>query len=467
MKVASPLDYLVRPGRPLRGCLRIPGDKSISHRALILAAVAEGETTLRGLLRSEDVAATWQALEALGVGIRAQGAEVRVRGVGLHGLRPPAAALELGNSGTSARLFAGLLSGRPFSATLKGDASLSRRPMRRVIVPLRRMGARLRASAAGTLPLHIAAGPRLRGIAYRLPVASAQLKSCLLLAGLGAEGETCLREPAPTRDHTERLLSRFGRPAQRAGLELRLSGGGGLRGTRLQVPGDLSSAAFLLVAASIVPGSELRLEGVGVNPTRRAVLEILEAMGADLELRERSPEWGAGDEPVADLTVRAAAGLTGIDIPRALVAPAIDELPVLMVAAACARGRTRLRGAGELRVKESDRIAAIAAGLQALGVEVVVDGDGMDVRGGRLQGGSVASGGDHRIAMSFAVAGLAAEGSVRIADCGPVATSFPGFADLLRQAGADLRVAGDEGAGANALGEGSGEGREGVSGADG
>jgi len=293
-------------------------------------------------------------------------------------------------------------------------------------------------------------------------VASAQLKSCLLLAGLGAEGETRLREPAPTRDHTERLLSRFGRPVQRAGLELRLSGGGGLRGTRLQVPGDLSSAAFLLVAASIVPGSELRLEGVGVNPTRRAVLEILEAMGADLELRERSPEWGADDEPVADLTVRAAAGLTGIDIPRALVAPAIDELPVLMVAAACARGRTRLRGAGELRVKESDRIAAIAAGLRALGVEVVVDGDGMDVRGGRLRGGSVASGGDHRIAMSFAVAGLAAEGTVRIADCGPVATSFPGFAELLREAGADLRAAGDEGAGAHGLAEGSGEGREGV-----
>jgi 3-phosphoshikimate 1-carboxyvinyltransferase len=341
----------------------------------------------------------------------------------------------MGNSGTAMRLLAGVLAGQRFASRLSGDASLIRRPMRRITEPLARMGARIQTGDGGTPPLAIspAAAP-LHGIDYPLPVASAQVKSCLLLAGLYASGELTLTEPAPTRDHTERMLSAFGKPVAVDGPRIRISGGAALRAQQVQVPADISSAAFFLVGACIAPGSDLLLEGVGINPTRSGVLQVLEAMGARIELRAQRLQGG---EPVADLHVTHAP-LHGIRIPEAVVPLAIDEFPALMVAAACAQGETLLSGAGELRVKESDRISAVTAGLRALGVDVVERADGMLVRGGRLSGGSVDSLGDHRIAMAFAMAALAAEGAVQVLDCANVDTSFPGFAALA--GGAGLRI---------------------------
>jgi len=432
--------YRVAPGGRLAGDVRVPGDKSISHRSIMLGALAEGVTRVLGFLEGEDSLATLQAFRDLGVVIEGpdNGALV-IHGVGLRGLKKPVGPLYLGNSGTSMRLLAGLLAGQDFDVTLTGDESLSRRPMRRVTEPLAAMGAAITATEAGTPPLWIQGGRALHGIRYDLPIASAQVKSCLLLAGLRATGETSLREPVPTRDHTERMLQGFGYPVRREGGRIVLAGGGRLSACDLRVPGDISSAAFFLVGASIAPGSDLVLRGVGINPTRDGVLHVLRAMGADIELFNQA---AAGGEPTADIRVRYAP-LRGIEIPRELVANAIDEFPALFIAAACAQGQTVLRGAEELRVKESDRIQAMADGLMRLGIQAEPTPDGMCIQGGMLRGGTVESCGDHRVAMAFAMAGLRAAGEVCIRDCGNVATSFPNFPALARSLGLTLTETGE------------------------
>lgn len=421
------LTFRVEPGGALRGRLRVPGDKSISHRAIMLGSLAEGVTEVHGFLEGEDSLATLEAFRAMGVRIEGpEQGKVLIHGVGLHGLRRPAGPLYLGNSGTSMRLLAGLLAGQAFDTELTGDASLSKRPMKRVTTPLALMGARIATTPQGTAPLRIQGGSRLRGIHYDLPVASAQVKSCVLLAGLYAEGRTCVTEPAPTRDHTERMLRGFGYAVETRGNMVCLEGGGRLTATRIDVPADISSAAFFLVGASIAPGSELLLEHVGINPTRTGVIDILRQMGADIELMN---EREVGGEPVADIRVRASR-LRGIRIPEELVPLAIDEFPALFIAAACAEGETVLTGAEELRVKESDRIQVMADGLRAVGIDARPTPDGMIVRGGTMTGGRIDSHGDHRIAMSFAMAALRAGGRIAIDDCANVNTSFPGFVAL-------------------------------------
>ena len=362
-----------------------------------------------------------------------------ITGVGLRGLAAPAKDLDLGNSGTAMRLLPGVLAGQNFDCTLRGDASLTSRPMARIITPLTSMGARIEAGEGNSPPLAIyGRGAALTAIEYPMPVASAQVKSCLLLAGLYADGVTRIHEPAPSRDHTERMLAAFGHGVQRTGEVLGIEGAVALTATCVEIPGDISSAAFFLVGASIAPGSDLRIEGVGMNPTRTGVVDILRAMGAKIDVEN---ERSAGGEPLADVRVRGAP-LHGIEIPPSLVPLAIDEFPALLVAAACARGETLLRGARELRVKESDRIAAMAAGLSALGVDTEVHDDGMRIRGGSLGGGRVESLGDHRIAMAFSMAGLRATQPLAVAGCAHVATSFPGFASLARDAGLAISVAG-------------------------
>jgi len=430
--------FHVRPGGALRGCLRVPGDKSISHRSIMFGAIADGVTEIDGFLEGADALGTLAAFRRMGVYIEGPSdGRVVVHGVGIDGLRAPDGPIDLGNSGTSMRLLAGLLAAQPFATELTGDKSLSRRPMQRVTDPLARMGARIDTGEGGTPPLRIHGGLPLHGIDHDSPVASAQVKSALLLAGLYAEGRTCVREPAESRDHTERMLAGFGYPVERDGHCACVVGGGRLKARFVDVPADISSAAFFLVGASITPGSDLVLEHVGCNPTRTGVIEILRQMGADIEvLAERD----VGGEPVADLRVRAAE-LHGIDIPADLVPRAIDEFPALFVAAACARGRTVLSGAAELRVKESDRIQVMADGLQALGIRAQATEDGIVIEGGALTGGRVDSHGDHRVAMSFAMAGLRASAPLEIADCVNVNTSFPGFA--ARAAATGLAIAED------------------------
>jgi 3-phosphoshikimate 1-carboxyvinyltransferase len=437
--VSANVRFHVRPGGALHGRLRVPGDKSISHRSVMLGALAEGVTEVSGFLEGEDSLATLRAFRQMGVEIAGPSAgRVTIHGVGLRGLRPPAAPLDLGNSGTSMRLMAGLLAGQGFGCTLIGDASLSSRPMRRVTEPLARMGARIEATERGTAPLHIRPVAALQGIHYDMPVASAQVKSSLLLAGLYADGETCVTEPAPTRDHTERMLAGFGYAVRREGNRACVRGGGRLTACAIDVPADISSAAFFLVGASIAPGSDLILEHVGLNPTRTGVLAILRQMGADIDvLNERN----VGGEPVGDLRVRAAP-LRGIRIPEDQVPLAIDEFPALFVAAACAEGETVLTGAEELRVKESDRIQVMADGLVALGVDARPTPDGIVIRGGAVGSGRIASHGDHRIAMSFAMAALRAGGPIDIDDCANVNTSFPGFATVAACVGLGIRVEG-------------------------
>ncbi len=428
MSAGGQLDWVSAPvTRPLRGELRVPGDKSISHRAIMLAALAEGRSRIRGFLEGEDTRATARAFAQMGVRIDAPAPSERVvNGVGLHGLRPPAGPIDCGNAGTGMRLLAGLLAGQGFDTTLVGDASLSKRPMRRVMEPLARMGAHIAAEQGGVPPLRIGGGRRLHGIDYTLPVASAQVKSAVLLAGLYADGETCVHEPHPTRDYTERMLAAFGWPIDFAPGRAALRGGGVLHARDVDVPADFSSAAFFLVAASLVPGSELRLPAVGMNPRRTGLLTALRLMGADIREQNAAEQGG---EPVADLVVRHAP-LHGIDVPEHLVPDMIDEFPALFMAAAAARGATRVSGAAELRVKESDRLAAMASGLRSLGIAVDERADGALVQGGRLLGGCIDSRGDHRIAMSFALAGLVADAPVRIGDCANVATSFPDFVQL-------------------------------------
>ena len=433
----SRLDWISHTGGALQGSVRVPGDKSVSHRALMLSALADGTSQIRGFLEGEDTRATAAVLQQLGVRIETPtDGERRVHGVGLHGLRGTAQLLDCGNAGTGMRLLAGLLAGQAFDSTLIGDESLSKRPMRRVADPLALMGAKID-SQEGLPPLRVHGGQALHGIQYTLPVASAQVKSALLLAGLYAQGETQVIEPHPTRDYTERMLAAFGWPIEFEPGRARLSGGHGLRATDVDVPADFSSAAFFLVAASIVPGSELRLPAVGLNPRRTGLLRALRLMGADIRVEH---ERESGGEPVGDLVVRYAP-LHGIELPEALVPDMIDEFPVLFIAAAAANGRTLVRGAAELRVKESDRIASMAAGLRAIGANIEETPDGAIIEGGTIGGGSIESHGDHRIAMSFAVAGLIAGGAIRINDCSNVATSFPGFLELANGCGFTLNPA--------------------------
>jgi 3-phosphoshikimate 1-carboxyvinyltransferase len=428
-------DWQAAPMGPLRGTLAVPGDKSVSHRAVMLAALADGTSTIDGFLEGEDTRATAAIFARLGVRIETPSPSRRiVHGVGIDGLQAPDGPLDCGNAGTGMRLLAGLLAAQRFDAVLVGDASLSKRPMRRVTVPLAKMGARIDTEEGGTPPLRIHGGRALVGIDHTLEVASAQVKSALLLAGLYASGETVVREPHPTRDYSERMLAAFGVEIAFAPGYARLRGGQRLRATDVAVPADFSSAAFFLVAASIVPGSVLRLRQVGLNPRRTGLLHALRMMGADI--REENPA-SHGGEPVADLVVRHAP-LRGIAVPEALVPDMIDEFPALFVAAACADGPTVVRGVAELRVKESDRLAVMAAGLRALGLRVDEAADGATIHPGALQGGIVDSHGDHRIAMAFAVAAQRAAGAVRICDIANVATSFPGFDALARQAGFGL-----------------------------
>ncbi len=433
---SNDLIFLANPGGKLSGRIRVPGDKSISHRSIMLGSLAVGTTQVEGFLEGEDALATIQAFRDMGVVIEGpHHGRVTVHGVGLHGLKAPAGPLYMGNSGTSMRLLSGLLAAQPFNTTLTGDASLSKRPMNRVAKPLREMGAVIETGPEGRPPLNIKGGQRLTGMDYEMPMASAQVKSCLLLAGLYAAGTTSVTEPAPTRDHTERMLRGFGYPVSVDGSTASVTSGHKLTATHIEVPADISSAAFFLVAGSIAEDSELVLEHVGINPTRTGVIDILKLMGGDITLENQRE---VGGELVADIRVRSAK-LKGIDIPEDLVPLAIDEFPVLFVAASVAEGRTVLRGAEELRVKESDRIQVMADGLIALGVKAEPTPDGIIIEGGSIGGGEVWAHGDHRIAMSFSVASLRATAPIRIHDCANVATSFPNFLALSAQVG--IRVA--------------------------
>lgn len=434
MSAATPSVLRVMPGGCLTGELPVPGDKSISHRAVMFGALADGITRVRGCLMGEDVRRTVGAFRAMGITIDINDqhtGRLVISGSGLDGLSTPSAPIDLGNSGTSMRLLSGILAGAGIEATLVGDASLSRRPMRRIADPLNRMGARIETGIDGTPPLKITRGPRLHAIDYAMPMASAQVKSAVLLAGLFAEGVSRVTEPAVTRDHTERMLRGFGVELEVEGNRVSLRGGQRLHATAVDVPADISSAAFFLVGASIAAGSDLVLPAVGINPTRTGILEILEAMGAHIELRNRREQGG---EPVADLHVRHSS-LHGIEIPAHTVPLAIDEFPVVFIAAACARGRTVLRGAEELRHKESDRIEVMANGLRSLGVAVETYPDGIAIEGGTINGGRIAADGDHRVAMAFAIAALRASAPVTIDGAEAIATSFPNFVALAQAAG--------------------------------
>lgn len=434
------MHFVVKPSAITGGALRVPGDKSISHRALLLGAIADGETEITGFLPGADCLATLGALTQLGVRAeRVADDHVRVNGVGLHGLQAPKQLLDLGNSGTAMRLMTGMLASQRFDTTLIGDPSLSSRPMARVIDPLVRMGARI-GSAHGKPPLTISGNRTLHGVDYALPVASAQVKSALLLAGLYAEGDTVIREPAVTRDHTERMLRAMGAAIDSGADAIRLSPGATLQGRQIAVPTDLSSATFPLLAALLADDARLTLRDVGINPTRDGVLAILRDMGAELRIvNER--RWG--DEPIGDIEA-SSSSLKGITLDPRRVSLAIDEFPALFVAAACASGTTTFSGLGELRLKESDRIAVMARGLKALGIHVEESGDGARITGGRLSGGDVDSGGDHRIAMAFAVAATRARGPLRIRDVAAVGTSFPGFARSMRALGMDISAEDDK-----------------------
>ena len=429
--------FIAQPGGSVTGVIRVPGDKSISHRSIMLGSLADGVTRVEGFLEGEDSLATLQAFRDMGVVIEGpmQG-QVKIYGVGVHGLKQPPGPLYVGNSGTSMRLLSGLLAAQAFDTTLTGDESLSKRPMGRVAKPLKAMNAAIETNDDGTPPVELRGGQALKAIHYEMPMASAQVKSCVLLAGLYATGETSVTEPAPTRDHTERMLRGFGYDVQTSGNKVALKGGGTLKATDIDVPADISSAAFFMVAASITPGADLTLEHVGINPTRTGIINILQLMGADIELLN---EREAGGEPVADIRVRYAP-LKGIDIPEDQVPLAIDEFPVLFVAAVCAEGQTSLTGAEELRVKESDRIQVMADGLLTIGANVTPTPDGIVIQGGEMQGGTVHSHGDHRIAMSFAVAALRAKGVITIEDCTNVSTSFPNFVELATKVGMRLDV---------------------------
>ena len=425
------IKYIVQPGGKLIGTIRVPGDKSISHRAIMLSAIADGVTEITGFLEGEDALATLSAFRKMGVIIEGpKNGRVTVHGVGMHGLSSPEDRLDLGNSGTSIRLLCGLLAGQKFNTILKGDDSLAMRPMGRVIDPLTEMGAVI-GSDEGKVPLHLEGGKVLSAITYELPMASAQVKSCLLLAGMYAKGKTTITEPAPTRDHSEKMLAGMGYPIEVDGNKVIIEGGGKLSATGIDIPSDISSATFFIVGATIAKGSDVTLKHVGINPTRTGVINILLQMGADITI---SNERETGGEPVADIRVRYAV-LEGIDIPVGQVPLAIDEFPAIFIAAACAEGVTVLTGAEELRVKESDRIKAMADGLKLLGIDASATHDGMIIYGGLIGSGEVDSLGDHRIAMSFAIAALQAGGTIVIRNCLNVKTSFTNFVELATHVG--------------------------------
>ncbi|MFW0039277.1 MAG: 3-phosphoshikimate 1-carboxyvinyltransferase [Coxiella endosymbiont of Dermacentor silvarum] len=431
------MDYYITPSNNLNGEISIPGDKSISHRVTILAVIAEGRTQVHGFLMGADNLVTVSAFQKMGVIIEVIENEniLLVNGIGKNGLNVPSDSVDCGNSGTAIRLLTGLLAGQSFDTNLTGDQSLRRRPMKRIIDPLLQMGAKIN-SAENSPPLKISGNPNLKGIHYRLPIASAQVKSCLLLAGLYARGETCIIESAPSRDHTERLLKHFNYPVRVENLHTCVSSGGVLKARDISIPGDISSAAFFIVAATITPGSTIYLRQVGINPTRLGVINLLKMMGANIEIVNHQEKNG---EPVGNIVVRHAQ-LTGIEIPQEQIPLAIDEFPILLIAAVAARGQTILRGAKELRVKETDRITAMAEGLQKLGVKVKPLPDGIIVQGGTFQGGTIFSYHDHRIAMAFAIAGIIAKSAVRICDCENVKTSFPNFVELVNEIGIELKV---------------------------
>ena len=416
----------------LRGEITPPGDKSISHRALILSTLAAGRSELGGVLESDDTLATLKACEQLGAIIERSSGRICIEGTGGDLKQPSAGILDMGNSGTAMRLLAGVLSGQDFDSTLSGDESLNCRPMRRIVEPLRLMGGNIQPTRQGTAPLVIRASDGLHGIEYRSPVASAQIKSCVLLAGLYASGVTRVIEPRMSRDHTERMLPLFGvdLPAPQC-----VTGGSRLKAAVFDVPGDISSAAFPLAAAALLPGSEIILKRVGLNPTRKGLLDCLQEMGADLRVVSRADQ---GVEPAGDIQLIFNGPLRGIDLPESRVPDMIDELPLLIALAATANGITRIRGAAELRVKESDRLAVMATGLQKLGIEVKEYEDGMDIKGGKIGGGRVKSAGDHRCAMSFAVLGLVASAEVQIEAAEYIGTSYPGFCDDMNSLGAKL-----------------------------
>lgn len=428
--------FEIQPGGTLRGNVRVAGDKSISHRSVMFGSLAEGITRISDLLEGEDVLATIGAFRAMGVRIAGTKGDYEITGVGLRGLKQPGQVLDMGNSGTACRLLAGILAGQPWQATMSGDNSLNGRPMGRIIKPLSDMGATI-ASADGCPPLTVGGHKNtFSAISYEMPIASAQVKSAILLAGLYADGTTRVREPRPTRDHTERMLNGFGYLVETSDQWISLRGGGRLIATDITVPSDLSSATFFLLAAAISEDAALTLPGVGINPTRSGVLDILKRMGASISLRNPRD---VGGEPVADIEI-SSSPLRGVEIDAHDVALAVDEIPSIAVAAACAEGVTNIRGAEELRVKESDRIATTVAGLQALGVDVDEHPDGMTIRGGKLRSGSVDSHGDHRIAMAFAMAGNRAQGPVTVDNTDCVATSFPGFDALARSIGLSVKV---------------------------
>ena len=432
--------FKVQPGGAIKGRIRVPGDKSISHRSIMMGALAEGTTTITGFLEGADALATLQAFVDMGVDIQGpKDGKVTINGVGLRGLKKPEKPMDMGNSGTSTRLLAGILAGQNFECTLVGDASLSKRPMKRVTDPLADMGVEIITDEGGTLPMTIKGkGSSLKAIDYTLPMASAQVKSCVLLAGLFADGTTSAIEPAPTRDHTERMLNGFGyevisEKLDASRMKASVTGGSKLTGRHIDVPSDISSAAFFMAAAAVSKGSDLVIEHVGMNPTRTGVVDILKLMGANIEL-ENFHE--VGGEPVADVHIKYAP-LKGINIPEELVPLAIDEFPVLFVVAAAAEGKTILTGAEELRVKESDRIQVMADALQAVGVDCEPTTDGMVINGGvqKPQNAEIQSHHDHRISMAMTVAGINAVEEIVIDDCANVNTSFPIFLDLINQVG--------------------------------
>ncbi|MDJ0941137.1 MAG: 3-phosphoshikimate 1-carboxyvinyltransferase [Woeseiaceae bacterium] len=431
------MDFIAKPAGVGHVRLRVPGDKSVSHRSIMLGSLATGTTRVSGFLPGDDCLATLRAFRDMGVQIEEHDATtLTIHGVGLDGLQAPPGPLDLGNSGTGMRLMAGVLAGQAFDTELVGDESLSGRPMARIINPLTEMGAAIESDCDGTPPLQISGGVRLRSIDYVLPMASAQVKSCVLLAGMYADGTTSVTEPDVTRDHTERMLRTMGAEIASEGRQIAITGRPTLTGCNIEVPGDLSSAAFVMLAAALADDADVLIENVGINPTRTGVIDILRGMGANIEL-ERVRKLG--EEPVADIRVQSSR-LVGGTVDPALVSLAIDEFPVLFVAAAAADGETVFSGIGELRVKESDRIAAMATGLRSLGIRVDESDDGAVVHGGRFAGGEVDSFHDHRIAMSLSIAGTVADGPVRVRGVDNVATSFPGFVELLESAGASIGV---------------------------
>ncbi len=444
MSHESIINYHTQPGGTLLGEIHVPGDKSISHRSIMFASLANGKTKISGFLQGEDSLATLYAFREMGVNIEEpdEYGDITITGVGMHGLNKPQNPVYLGNSGTSMRLLIGLLSAQDFDLQLTGDSSLSSRPMKRVILPVKEMGSAIVTDKSGTAPVYINNTEKkhaLKGIAYSLPIASAQVKSCILLAGMYAEGKTCVTEPAPTRDHTEKMLQGFGYPLEINNLgdgktQICINGGGELKACDIHVPADISSAAFFMVGACIADDSNITLKHVGVNPTRTGVINILKLMGADISFEN---EKTVGGEPVADIIVRSSQ-LYGIEIPEEQVPLAIDEFPIIAIAAACAEGQTILTGAEELRVKESDRIQAMIDGMQILDIECEATGDGMIINGGKFTGGQVNSMGDHRIAMSFAIASLRASDEITITDCANVNTSFPDFIQIANQCGLNI-----------------------------